>query len=236
MNFHIDNFPVDDSFLCEYLRSDKYTEDMLSGSEKSLEEFSSFLYDAEAYSDNYRIRHFSLSRRLGGWIWKGIYLHRRRFVSLLFNKDLRGVDFGGASRPILADLDVVDLKDFDCYNRRVKYRSISEVKGSLDFVFSSHTFEHIPDLGDSLQQIHSKLKVGGILALNLPSYTCQRWRAFSGSANIDHVHTFKLMKTNVDEELPHLVDIDFLIENAGFNINIAEYTGDNSIVIFGEKS
>ena len=50
-----------------------------------------------------------------------------------------------------------------------------------------------------------------------------------------HVHTFKLSKTKVDEEITNLLDIDSLLKKFGFKISLAEYTGDNSIIIFAEK-
>ena len=37
------------------------------------------------------------------------------------------------------------------------------------------------------------------------------------------------------KEEANLSDIDSLIEKIGFKIALAEYTGDNSIVIFAEK-
>jgi len=50
-----------------------------------------------------------------------------------------------------------------------------------------------------------------------------------------HVHTFKLSKTEVTEDIPKLLDIDKALEKIGFNVTIAEYSGDNTIVIFAEK-
>ena len=37
------------------------------------------------------------------------------------------------------------------------------------------------------------------------------------------------------EDITNLLDIDSLLEKFGFKISLAEYTGDNSIIIFAEK-
>ena len=85
--------------------------------------------------------------------------------------------------------------------------------------------------------MYANLSPDGILALNLPSYTCKRWWADTGNwmGGTPHVHTFKLKKSEVSEKIPKLINIDELIVNHGFNIALAEYAGDNNIIIFAEK-
>ena len=114
---------------------------------------------------------------------------------------------------------------------------MSEVDYDIDFIFSSHTLEHIPNLEEILQEMYDNLVDDGILALNLPAYSCKRWIAKTGHwmGGTPHVHTFKLSKTKVDEDITNLLDIDSLLEKFGFKISLAEYTGDNSIIIFAEK-
>ena len=50
-----------------------------------------------------------------------------------------------------------------------------------------------------------------------------------------HVHTFKLKKTTINEDIPNLLNIDEILEDVGFNISLAEYAGDNNIIVFAEK-
>ena len=46
---------------------------------------------------------------------------------------------------------------------------------------------------------YNNLMKDGILALNLPAYTCKRWIANTGHymGGTPHVHTFKLKKTKI---------------------------------------
>ena len=221
----------------EYLKSQEYTNDMLTGYTGFHDQFIAELYDAEPKTNNYNIRHFKLVHKLGCWRWKGIFTYRETFIDLIFNKELKGIDFGGSQRPIASHLDIVDIESTDFYGRPVKYHSLDEVDYDIDFIFSSHTLEHIPELDQILSQIYNNLTKDGILALNLPSYSCKRWWAHTGNwmGGTPHVHTFKLKKTKVNEDIPGLLNIDEVIENKGFKIALAEYAGDNNIIIFAEK-
>ena len=221
----------------DYLLSGNYIKDMMIEFPGSVEEFINFKFDAEPKTDNYNFRHFRLNHALGGWRWKGVFTYRELFVNLIFNEKLRGVDFGGSQRPIAKHVDIVDIEDIDFYKRPIKYKNLSEVEYDIDYIFSSHTFEHIPNLDEILDQMYANLSPDGILALNLPSYTCKRWWADTGNwmGGTPHVHTFKLKKSEVSEKIPKLINIDELIANHGFNIALAEYAGDNNIIIFAEK-
>ena len=166
-----------------------------------------------------------------------MFTYRETFVPLIFSKELKGIDFGGSQRPIASHLDIVDIESTDFYGRPVKYNSLDKVDYNIDFIFSSHTLEHIPNLDEILNQIYTNLVKDGILALNLPSYSCKRWWADTGNwmGGTPHVHTFKLKKTTINEDIPNLLNIDEVLENVGFNISLAEYAGDNNIIVFAEK-
>ena len=236
-----------DSITSEYLLSKEYVNDMMAGYNGNYDDFISGIYDAEPKTNNYNIRHFQLVNKLGGWRWKGIFTYRETFIDLIFNENLKGVDFGGSQRPIASHVDVVDIEDTDFYGRPVKYKTLEEVDYDLDFIFTSHTLEHIPDLDQTLTSMHNNLTKDGVLAINVPSHTVKRWWANTGNwmGGTPHVHSFKLSKTNAPyythagtqryESIPNLIDIDTLLEEKGFNIALAEYSGDNNIIIFAEK-
>ena len=156
-----------DSITPEYLLSEQYIKDMMTGYTDSYDTFISGIYDAEPKTQNYNIRHFQLVNKLGGWRWKGIFTYRETFIDLIFNKNLRGVDFGGSQRPIASHVDVVDIEDTDFYGRPVKYKTLEEVDYDLDFIFTSHTLEHIPDLDQTLTSMYDNLTKDGILAINI---------------------------------------------------------------------
>lgn len=221
----------------EYILSEDYVRDMMTGYDGYYDEFLLDLYDAEPKTLNYNIRHFELTTKLGGWRWKGIFTYRQTFADLIFNNTLNGVDFGGSQRPISNKIDIVDIEKKDYYGRAVKYNSLSDLDKRIDFIFSSHTLEHVLELETVLEDMYNVLDKDGILALNLPSYTCRRWRANTGNwmGGTPHKHTFKLGRTRINETLPALVNIDQLVKEKGFTPVLSEYTGDNSIIIFAEK-
>ena len=96
-----------------YLLSEDYTYEMLQYYNGNHSDFIDFLYDADPKTDNYNWRHFQLVQKLGGWRWKGIFTYRKTFVDLIYNKSLKGIDFGGSQRPISEHLDIVDIEDVD---------------------------------------------------------------------------------------------------------------------------
>ena len=48
--------------------------------------------------------------------------------------------------------------------------------GAFDFVFSSHTLEHIAQWQDALREWIGKLRPGGVIFLYLPHPDCGLWR------------------------------------------------------------
>jgi hypothetical protein len=64
--------------------------------------------------------------------------------------------------------------------------------GKFDYITSSHMLEHVDRYVDVLDYWHSKLKVGGVLCLYLPSDEQSYWLPWS---NRKHIHAFnpKLM-------------------------------------------
>lgn len=57
----------------------------------------------------------------------------------------------------------------------------------LDYVFSSHCLEHIPNWVEALEYWTDRLKSGGTLFLYLPDYSQEYWRPWN---NRKHLHIF----------------------------------------------
>jgi len=183
----------------QYLLSDKYVQDFLVGYSGDLDSFLQFHHDADQSTGNYNTRHYPHGEHvkvLGGWRWKGLFTHRELFVEKIFSDTLKGVDFGGSQRPIAKHIDIVDIEDKDYYNRPVKYKKLSEVEYNIDYIFSSHTLEHLPNLEEILGEMYDALGDNGTLLINVPAYTCRRWQAGMGLSmgGTPHLHTFKLKK------------------------------------------
>jgi SAM-dependent methyltransferase len=82
----------------------------------------------------------------------------------------RGVDVGASRWPLPGARPVEDGEDENAYR-------IAEADGSLDFVFSSHTLEHLARPEDALREWIRTLRAGGVLFLYLPHPACEMWRA-----------------------------------------------------------
>ena len=57
----------------------------------------------------------------------------------------------------------------------------------VDFIFSSHCLEHIPDWVGTLDYWYAQLRVGGTLFLYLPDFSQRYWRPWN---NRKHLHVF----------------------------------------------
>ncbi len=201
------------------------------------------LHSAEWMTRNYRWRHFKRAAVLGAWRWLGVYENSEFLIPLVFG-DGEGLDFGGARGPIGPNVPICDRLDTDVFGRPVAYQDLKAVKNrSLDYIFSSHTLEHIAALDGTLQLLNRKLKPGGVLVLHLPAYTCTRWRAGTHSyadakGASPHVHTFYLA---LDPTVPADLRADKAAKpidlhvRKHFTVEQASMVGDNSIWIVARK-
>ena len=202
------------------------------------EEFSLNLNDAEQKNANYVYRHHRINKLLGCWRWKGMWQFRDKVAPIVFNTKLRGIDFGGANGPVSLETTVVDFADKDIFGRLVEFRSIDEVPYQLDFVFSSHTLEHIGNLDEIFIQFQEALKADGILLLHLPAYSCKRWLPgiHKNSKFNDHKWAFALAS---DENCKPTTRGFYFIDqelSRYFVIQDAQYVGDNSIFIIAKNT
>lgn len=65
------------------------------------------------------------------------------------------------------------------------FHALNLPEANVDFCFSSHCLEHLPNWVEALDYWIDTLKVGGILFLYLPSYEQEYWRPYS---NRKHIH------------------------------------------------
>lgn len=93
-----------------------------------------------------------------------------------------GFDIGCARQewafPGAIAIDKIFDDEYDAYN-------LPSLK--VDYIFSSHCLEHLPDYVEALQYWSTKLKEGGVLFLYLPHYEQEYWRPWN---NRKHIHAF----------------------------------------------
>ena len=92
---------------------------------------------------------------------------------------------------------------------------------NLDYVYSSHCLEHLPDWISAIEYWTSKLKVGGVLFLYLPHYDQEYWRPWNNRKHL-HIFTPEIMK-------------DCLTHFGYKNIFVSGKDLNDSFMIVGEK-
>ena len=92
----------------------------------------------------------------------------------------------------------------------------------VDYVYSSHCLEHLPDWITALDYWTAKLKVGGILFLYLPHYNQEYWRPWN---NRKHLHVFT----------PEIIK-DYMESRGYVNIFHSDRDMNDSFMVVGEKS
>lgn len=92
---------------------------------------------------------------------------------------------------------------------------------NVDYIFSSHCLEHLPDWVKALDYWKTKLHVGGVLFLYLPDYSQTYWRPWH---NRKHVHSFR----------PDMIR-DFLIDRGWGNVFVSGVDLNNSFIAIAEK-
>lgn len=95
--------------------------------------------------------------------------------------------------------------------------------GTLEYIFSSHCLEHVPDWKEVINYWHSALQEGGILFLYLPHIDNEYWDV-----------RFMPTKRHVNNLLPEVVAEQFRV--AGFNnVFNSERDAAYSFCVYGEK-
>lgn len=92
----------------------------------------------------------------------------------------------------------------------------------LDYVYSSHCLEHLPDWVTALDYWTSKLKKGGVLFLYLPHYDQEYWRPWNNRKHL-HIFTSKIIR-------------DYMIDREYINIFYSEKDLNDSFMVVGEKT
>jgi predicted SAM-dependent methyltransferase len=91
----------------------------------------------------------------------------------------------------------------------------------VDYIYSSHCLEHLPDWVKALDYWTTKLKPKGVLFLYLPHYSQEYWRPWN---NRKHLHIFT----------PEIIR-DYLKDRGFTNIFNSERDLCNSFMVVGEK-
>jgi len=91
----------------------------------------------------------------------------------------------------------------------------------LDYVYSSHCLEHLPDWVTALDYWTANLKPGGVLFLYLPHYNQEYWRPFN---NRKHIHMFSVESIR-----------DYMIDRGYINVFHSDRDMNDSFMIVGEK-
>jgi len=92
-----------------------------------------------------------------------------------------GLDIGGFADWVYSDstpINIVIQDEYDAYNLPNK---------KYDYIFSSHTLEHLPKYVEALEYWKTRLKKGGCLFLYLPHPDMEYWRPQN---NRKHYHVF----------------------------------------------
>ena len=92
----------------------------------------------------------------------------------------------------------------------------------VDYIFSSHCAEHLPDWVKAFDYWQTKLHKGGVLFLYLPSYQSTYWRPWS---NRKHIHIFT----------PEIIK-DYLTDRGWENIFVSGIDLNNSFMAIANKA
>lgn len=116
------------------------------------------------------------------------------------------------SLPGSIPIDIV-LTHWDAYN-------LPEER--VDYIFSSHMLEHVPNWVECLDYWTDHLVLGGILFLYLPSYQQKYWRNWN---NRKHIHNLS----------PEVIK-DYLVDRGYINIFVSGVDLNSSFTIMAENN
>jgi SAM-dependent methyltransferase len=158
--------------------------------------------------------HPELSRKPGGWIYRGNYYPDYLTVGgaspAIYSTAVKhcqgkGADIGAGLWPLAGAIPV------DLARGAGSGQNISDFgECSLDYVFSSHCLEHIEDWRSSLVDWLKRLKPGGIIFLYLPHPECAIWQPGSPFVGDGHkwIPTPEIIKLALSNQDCHVVASD----------------------------
>lgn len=112
-------------------------------------------------------------------------IHEAKFIPFLKGE---GIDIGCGNDPILPSARPFDQVDGDA-NEITKF-----IDKKFDFVFSSHSLEHMKDPRKAAQEWFDLLKPGGYMVTVVPDEDLYEQGLFPSRFNSDHKYTFTLNK------------------------------------------
>lgn len=154
--------------------------------------------------------------RVGAWRWGIVHRNADKILQLIVGRYC--IDFGGAAGPIGYGAKIVD--------RLADDRSLFDLPGQCDTVFTSHTLEHIVDVELAIGMIQMKLKPGGYLVAVVPSYNVEHLRAERWAR---HAQTFRLSTSQQNGD--GWLSLDSLVVDGGFDVVCSEEDGEHILVI-----
>lgn len=137
----------------------------------------------------------------------------RRMKEGFYDKYIKGkgLDIGYGGDPIAPNCDVWDFEHGDAQF----LEGVSENK--YDYVYSSHTLEHMVDPSVALHNWFRVVKPGGYLIIYIPHRDLyEKKKELPSRFNEDHKHYF----LPTDSEAPNTIGIKNLIEKDLFNFEI----------------
>lgn len=102
-----------------------------------------------------------------------------------------------------------------------KHHATKLPEGEMDYIFSSHCLEHIPNWIETLDYWYNVLRDGGILFLYLPDRSQEYWLPWN---NRKHIHSF----------YPKLIEM-YLMDKGYKNVMVSGVDLNNSFMAMAEK-
>ena len=134
---------------------------------------------------------------------------RENFFDLYCNG--KGLDVGFGGDPVTKNADGYDFEHGDAqYLKSVK-------NNSYDYVYSSHTIEHLPDPSVAIRNWYRVIKPGGYLIIYLPHRELyEKKKTLPSRFNPNHLHFF----LPEDDEKPDTIGIIPLIKRSIRNFEL----------------
>ena len=102
-----------------------------------------------------------------------------------------------------------------------KYDAMNLPEKNVDYIFSSHLLEHLPNWVVVMDYWYDTLRCGGTLFLYLPDFSQTYWRPWN---NRKHIHIFK----------PKIIEA-YMRDKEYKNIFVSNVDLNNSFMAMGEK-
>ncbi|MFC1633031.1 class I SAM-dependent methyltransferase [Patescibacteria group bacterium] len=153
--------------------------------------------------------------------WPEVALHSLSEINLTYNSKILDVGSGqGALAYALENAGFTEVAGVDPFiEKTIKYpnglvihkKELKDIEGQWDLIMFHHSFEHLGNPLETLEQVKTKLKAGGTCLIRVPTVSSYAWKKYKTN--------WVALDAPRHLVIPSLMGVDIMAYKTGFEVD-----------------